>query len=152
MLTRTLRILTSPAPKQLILLFGTSVMLFPGLEVMYVGIKNITRVEGWSNPVVLALALAVLLLFAVVILRPFARRNSNRVATNTAPASLWTAYKPTDYLIIISMIALGLVVRTLLGGYPVIIGTFYLGLGAALALNGLYYLSRLFVHPKTHER
>lgn len=123
--------------KYLVLLAGI-LWIFAGLKVVMVGCRVGTEVDIKNFWYYLIMA-AVFLVFYFRIFSPMVDKNLDRISKLDEP-KLWKFLDKKSYIIMFSMMFLGMALRKFTSLPAVFFYTFYIGLGMALLSAGIKYM------------
>lgn len=138
--------------RRTLLLFAGVLWVFAGTKILALGIP--AMLGSWTAPLpTIAAAIVVFALFARFVFGPLYFKHRTRIVTQEADRSnMFSFFDARGYLVMVFMMALGITLRRLGFIPPLYLGTFYVGLGGALLMGGLFFLKGFLIYPRVRAK
>ena len=141
--------LTPRVTKRTLLLIAGLVWGFAGFRVFTIGISDVVD-SGGNLLINLVISSLVFYIFFKFIFSKMFRKHTRRILKNLLDKQCaFSFFDVKGYCIMTFMITFGVLVRSSGIFNPVYVGTFYIGLGFALFMAGVLFLSSYFDFEKT---
>lgn len=125
--------------QKLLTLFAGFVWLIAGFMVTKIGVEAYSNLNSTAFRFI-PLTVVIFILFYFKIFSPLVVKNINRIMElKDNEARLWRFLDKKSYIIMISMMSLGVVLRKFSNLPAIFFFVFYIGLGSALFLAGVKY-------------
>lgn len=138
--------------RRTLLLFAGALWTFAGSKILAIGIPFVR--ESTLSPLVVGIASTVVFaLFARFVFGPLYFKHRTRIVLQPAErANMFSFFDTRGYLVMAFMMALGIGLRRFSPVPHEYLGTFYLGLGSALLMGGLFFLKGFAVYRRVREK
>lgn len=138
--------------RRTLLLFAGVLWVFAGSKILALGVP--AMLGNWTSPIpTIAASAVVFALFARFVFGPLYFKHRTRIVTQEADRSnMFSFFDVRGYLVMFFMMALGIVLRRLGFIPPLYLGTFYVGLGSALLMGGLFFLKGFLIYHRVRAK
>lgn len=128
-------------PKNVLVLIAGAVWSLAGAMVVRIGLPLLWQ-TGWTQPMLLLLALIVFLIFYFLIFSRLVGKHTARIRANPLQRlPFWNFFDRSSYVVMVIMMSGGMWIRKAQLAPNWMIGFFYSGLGIALFACGVRFLA-----------